>query len=94
VYYTRDGSLPTRGSASFTGHAQFDMTEDGNHIIACYAPTATAASTTKPSTTHSANKPTAHHDAPNNRLNGLDRGKTGSSYRTGTRAIDGSATDQ
>ena len=37
VYYTRDGSLPTRGSASFTGHAQFDMTEDGNYIIACYA---------------------------------------------------------
>jgi Chitobiase/beta-hexosaminidase C-terminal domain len=37
VYYSRDGSLPTRGSASFTGHRQFDITEDGNHIIACYA---------------------------------------------------------
>jgi hypothetical protein len=36
VYYTRDGSLPTRGSASFTGHAQFDITDNGNHIIACY----------------------------------------------------------
>lgn len=36
VYYTRDGSLPTRESASFTGHVQFELTEDGNHIIACY----------------------------------------------------------
>ena len=36
VYYTRDGSLPTTGSASFTGHAQFDITNNGNHIIACY----------------------------------------------------------
>ena len=36
VYYTRDGSLPTPGSASFTGHAQFDIAENGNHIIACY----------------------------------------------------------
>jgi hypothetical protein len=36
AYYTHDGSLPTRESASFTGHAQFDMTEGGNHIIACY----------------------------------------------------------
>jgi hypothetical protein len=35
VYYTRDGSLPTPRSASFTGHAQFDITENGNHTIAC-----------------------------------------------------------
>jgi pimeloyl-ACP methyl ester carboxylesterase len=37
VYYTRDGSLPTRGAASFTGHGQLDMAEPGNHVIACYA---------------------------------------------------------
>ena len=37
VYYTRDGSLPNRESASFTGHAQFNITEVGNHVIACYA---------------------------------------------------------
>jgi hypothetical protein len=36
VYYTRDGSLPTPESASFTEHAQFELTEDGNHIIVCY----------------------------------------------------------
>ena len=36
MYYTRDGSVPTPGTASFTGHRQFEMTEDGNHIIACY----------------------------------------------------------
>ena len=37
VYYTRDGSLPPSGSASFTGHGQFELTEAGNHVIACYA---------------------------------------------------------
>jgi pimeloyl-ACP methyl ester carboxylesterase len=37
VYYTRDGSLPTRGAASFTGHGQLDVAEPGNHVIACYA---------------------------------------------------------
>jgi hypothetical protein len=37
VYYTRDGSLPTRGAASFTGHGRLDMAEPGNHVIACYA---------------------------------------------------------
>jgi hypothetical protein len=36
VYYTRDGSQPTRGSASFTGQGTFEMAEPGNHIIACY----------------------------------------------------------
>jgi pimeloyl-ACP methyl ester carboxylesterase len=37
VHYTRDGSLPDSGSASFIGHGQFDLAAEGNHIIACYA---------------------------------------------------------
>ena len=37
VYYSQDGSVPDNGSASFTGHRQFDLAEEGNHIIACYA---------------------------------------------------------
>jgi hypothetical protein len=37
VHYTRDGSLPTRGSASFTGQGHVEMAEPGNHVIACYA---------------------------------------------------------
>ena len=36
VSYTRDGSLPDSGSASFTGRGQFELTEAGNHAIACY----------------------------------------------------------
>ena len=36
VFYTRDGSIPDRGSASFTGRGQFELTEAGNHAIACY----------------------------------------------------------
>jgi pimeloyl-ACP methyl ester carboxylesterase len=37
VFYTRDGSIPDSGSASFTGRGQFELTEAGNHGIACYA---------------------------------------------------------
>ena len=37
VYYTRDGSIPTTGSASFSGSARFGISEPGNHVIACYA---------------------------------------------------------
>ena len=37
VFYTRDGSIPDSASASFTGRGQFELTEAGNHGIACYA---------------------------------------------------------
>ena len=37
VHYSRDGSLPDRGSARFDGSAPFELGEDGNHVIACYA---------------------------------------------------------
>lgn len=37
VYYSRDGSLPDRGSARFDGSATFQLGPDGNHAIACYA---------------------------------------------------------
>src|SRR4051794_12074108 len=37
VYYSRDGSLPTRESARFDGTAPFQLGPEGNHVIACYA---------------------------------------------------------
>jgi hypothetical protein len=37
VYYSRDGSPPTRGSAHFDGSAAFQLGPEGNHVIACYA---------------------------------------------------------
>jgi hypothetical protein len=37
IHCTRDGSIPDGGSPSFTGRAQFEMSERGNHVIACYA---------------------------------------------------------
>jgi hypothetical protein len=36
VHYTRDGSIPTARSASFTGSATFEIPA-GNSVIACYA---------------------------------------------------------
>jgi hypothetical protein len=36
VHYTRDGSIPTARSASFTGSAAFEIPA-GNQVIACYA---------------------------------------------------------
>jgi hypothetical protein len=36
VHYTRDGSIPTARSASFTGGATFEI-PSGNQVIACYA---------------------------------------------------------
>ena len=34
VYYSRDGSPPTRGSAHFDGSAAFQLGPEGNHVIA------------------------------------------------------------
>jgi len=36
VYFTRDGSIPTTRSASFSGSATFEIPA-GNQVIACYA---------------------------------------------------------
>jgi hypothetical protein len=36
VHFTRDGSIPTPRSASFTGSATFEIPA-GNQVIACYA---------------------------------------------------------
>ena len=35
VHYSRDGSIPTHSSPSFSGQASFDIPEQGNHLITC-----------------------------------------------------------
>jgi hypothetical protein len=37
VHYSRDGSLPDRGSARFDGSGAFQLGPAGNHLIACCA---------------------------------------------------------
>ena len=37
AHYTRDGSIPTNGSPSFTGSARFELPPAGNQVIACLA---------------------------------------------------------
>jgi Chitobiase/beta-hexosaminidase C-terminal domain len=36
VYYTVDGAIPDENSPSFRDSKQFEISERGNHVVACY----------------------------------------------------------